>query len=144
MKMNKCFEKSFPDFMTGLKELASVSYSVKSAVLHGQYGKEEIGDTDFNKVMLTLMTNVYSSMIHSVDDSYGDCTIDIMPGYVSYTTCSGLRFGWSEILPNDDDYADVTDLYTFFIVHPRGDEECAAPKESTLRKSAELLGWEEK
>lgn len=133
------FMKEFNSFKDGVTELSKLSFSADQS-LKWQTGKIPVTEEDAVK---SLALNVAFDRPTGNGVDWSQCEIDITAYGVRYSTCSGLKFGWETVLgANAFDTFDGE--FVFFIAHPEANEEQAAPKESTLKKSAESFGWEEK
>lgn len=124
------FVKKFADLQTGINELKKVSYSVAQAV-----GDEDLqlNQTPQDVVRVLAENTLYPPTDNGVGwdlprlhaDCYG----------IKYVTTGGLTFGWEGVF--EGEYYSLTG-WQFFIKHPKG-----KPEGSTLRKSAQKLGWVE-
>jgi len=123
------FFKSFAEFSEGLGELVSLSFSAKQAIEWGfPIEGTPVEKLEENDVVGFLANNVVFDRACGAPER---CSIRIESGLVAYTTRSNLTFGW--------EYSQR--LYTFFCQHPERD---AIGEDSTLRRSAQELGWAER
>ncbi len=141
------FQKEFPKFVDGLRELCVVSYSAGQALTQvGFAGPRDPRDADDpeRQSIENLAVNVAFDRPTGNGVDWGRCSISITAKEVRYTTRGGLAFGWKVDHRDYGSYRERTpeggNRWTFFIVHPLG----SAPETSTLRASALAYGWMEK
>lgn len=124
------FTKYFESLEEGFKALKSVSFSVVDAT----------GDAD---TVADALANLAVNTIHARTGNgvgWELPALDASAYAVTYTTTSGLSFGWRAKFNGLIGAANTDHVgWDFWIKHPAG----AAPAGSTLAKSALAAGWQE-
>lgn len=124
------FTKWFGNLEEGFKELKQISFSVVDAT----------GDADaVADALATLALNTLG-MRTSNGVGWDLPSLEATTYAVTYTTTSGLSFGWRAKFNGLIGAANTDHVgWDFWIKHPAG----AAPAGSTLAKSALAAGWQE-
>ena len=124
------FTKYFDNLEKGFKELKRISFSVVDATGDAQTVADALATLAVNTLGVRTSNGVGWDLPSLEATAYE----------VTYTTTSGLSFGWRAAFrgivgsPNADHIG-----WDFWIKHPEG----VAPKGSTLAKSALEAGWQE-
>lgn len=124
------FTKWFDNLEEGFKELKQVSFSVADAT----------GDAD---TVADALANLAVNTMHMRTGNgvgWELPSLDATAYAVTYTTTSGLSFGWRATFSGIVGSANADHTgWDFWIKHPAG----TAPAGSTLAKSATSAGWRE-
>lgn len=132
------FSKRFNSFEEGLKEIASMSYSVSDSLrwANGRLPKFE------DQAVESLATNAINDRQTGNGVGWGKCHLEVNSFGIKYRTSSGLVFGWQTVL-GASQFDTFEGQFIFFIAHPEANEKQAAPADSSLRRACEEFGWKE-
>jgi len=139
------FTKIFDSFEEGIEELAKVSFSAEDALKDGTWRlfKKSLPETE-EEAAAALASNATWDRPTGNGVGWGEVQFSPHAKLTWYITRGGVLFGWHPEF--EDDYWDWgIGKYRFFVSHPAVTrrEATRAPKNSTLRKSAEEHGWAE-
>lgn len=139
------FTKIFDSFGEGIEELAKVSFSAEDSLKDGtrRLFKKSLPETE-GEAVAALASNAMWDRPTGNGVGWGEVRFSPHAEITWYITRGGVLFGWHPEF-EDDYWSWEGGKYRFFVSHPSVTrrEATRAPKNSTLRKSAEEHGWAE-